>query len=76
MPGSSIQRFRKPFPGSSSTRSGSTAPGMGSMSATAIALMMRVAARTRIAESDSCVIAWPCEELMTESAIDLIMVVM
>ena len=50
MPGSSIQRFRRPFPGSSSTRSGSTAARAASMFATAIGLMMPVAARTRIAE--------------------------
>jgi len=50
MPGGSIQRFRRPFPGSSSTRSGSTAARAASMFATAIVSMIPVAARTRIAE--------------------------
>ena len=67
--------FPQTFPGSSSTRFGSTAARAASMFATAIASMMLVAATTWIAESASCVIAWPCEELMTEAAIDLIMAV-
>ena len=50
MPGSSIQLFRRPFPGSSSTRSGGIAPRTASMFATATGLMMAVVARTRIAE--------------------------
>jgi hypothetical protein len=75
MPGSSIQRFRRPSPGSFSTRSGSTAPRTASMFATATGLMMAGVARARIAGSASCVIGWHCEELMTESAIDLIAVI-
>ena len=50
MPGSSIRRFRRLFPGSSSTRSGGTAPRAASMSATAIGSMMANAATTWIAE--------------------------
>jgi hypothetical protein len=75
MPGSSIQRFRRPSPGSFSTRSGSTAPRTASMFATATGLMMLGVARARIAGSASCVIGWHCEELMTEAATDLIMAV-
>ena len=45
------------------------------MFATATALMMLGVARARIVGSASCVTAWPCEELVTESAIDLIMAV-
>jgi hypothetical protein len=43
--------------------------------ATATGLMTRDGVKTWHAERASCVIAWPCEELVTESAIDLIMAV-
>jgi hypothetical protein len=51
MPGSSIQRFRKLFPGSFSTRSGGTAAKTASMSATAIGSMIESDAKTGTAES-------------------------
>jgi hypothetical protein len=50
MPDRSIQRFRKLFPGSCSTRSGGTAARAASMSATATASMMSNAATTWIVE--------------------------
>jgi hypothetical protein len=63
MPGSSIRRFHRPFPGSSSTRSGSIAARAASMSATAIALMMGSAAAIWTAGSASCVIGSRCAGL-------------
>ena len=52
MLGSSIQRFRRPFPGSSSTRSGHTAARAASPFATAIALTTLNAAATSIPDAD------------------------
>jgi hypothetical protein len=50
MPGSSIQHFRRPFPGSSSTRSGGTAARAASMFVMAIALMTTSGVRIENAE--------------------------
>ena len=50
MPGSSIPAFRSRFRGSSSTRSGGTAPSLASTSATAIASMIASLARTSTAK--------------------------
>jgi hypothetical protein len=59
-PGSSIQRFRRPFPGSSSTRSGGIAARAVSMSAMATASMTPNDAPTWIAGSGSCVTELRC----------------
>ena len=55
--------FRRPFLGSSSTRSGGTAPGMGSTSATAIGSMMPNDVPTWTAKRGSCVIGSCCAGL-------------
>jgi hypothetical protein len=60
MPDSSIQRFRRPFLGSSSTRSGRTAARAASMFVTAIASMMSNDVPTWTAKRGSCVIASCC----------------
>ena len=57
MPGSSIPGFRSHFRGSSSTRSGGTAPSLASTSATAIASMIGSLAITSTAKFARCVIA-------------------
>ena len=68
MPAPSIRRSRPCFPGSSSTRSGGTAPGAASMSATATELMTISAATISIAKYGLCAIGSRCGRL--QRAID------